>query len=197
MKKLSIKNTEANRANDFIEEFLKKYSSRSAFVSHTKDYLSDLTIEFYDYIGIILKHIGFANPHVTREGDVNCRFDATIIDSNYTIPVEIKSPREVMEINIKSIRQAFENKIVLLSRKFFKTTVDTTSIAIAFEYPPSRSDIYELIDNIKDSFGYNIGIINIDDLLKLVYDIEVGGMNFNFEYFNSLQGQFDYEKAFC
>lgn len=186
----------ATTPKDFIDEHIKNCSSISLFVATVKDYLSDLSIEFYEYVGVILRHIGFTNPNITREGDVNCRFDATIIDSRYTIPVEIKSPREIKEINIKSIRQAFENKIVLLSRKFFPTTEETTSLAIAFDYPPSRSDVYELINNIKDSFGYNIGIINIEDLLRLVYDVKINHKKFNFEYFNTLQGQFDYEKAF-
>jgi len=196
MKKLRIKDSIVVDNNDFIDQYLQKCKSKTSFVEEVKDYLSDLRIEFYDYVGLIFSHIGFPNPHVTREGDVNCRFDATLIDGKFTIPIEIKSPREDREINIKSIRQAFENKIVLLSRKFYPTQQDTTSLALAFEYPPSRSDIYELIDNIKDAFGYNIGIINIDDLLNLVYDIQVNHRVFNFKYFYTLKGQFEYEKAF-
>jgi len=196
MRKLSLKDSVVICNNDIIDQYLQKCNSKSAFVNEVRNCLCDLKIEFYDYIGLILKHIGFPNPHVTREGDVNCRFDATLIDNNYSVPIEIKSPREDREINIKSIRQAFENKIVLLSRKFYKTQLNTTSLAIAFEYPPTRSDIYELIDNIKEAFGYNIGIINIDDLLCLVYDIQVNHRVFNFDYFYTLKGQFDYEKAF-
>lgn len=195
MKKLSIKNVLQNSSSDFVDNYLEQCRSKREFVSKASDFLSNLTIEFYEYIGIILKHIGIENPHVTREGDVNCRFDATIIDTNNTIPIEIKSPREVREINIKSIRQAFENKIVLLSRRFYPTTDDTTSLVIAFDYPPTRSDVYELIEDIKKSFNYNIGIINVDDLLMMVYSIEKEGKSLNYKYFNYFQGKIDYEKA--
>ena len=96
-----------------------------------------------------MNHLGF-KTRVTREGDVNLRFDATIIDDYDSIPIEIKSPREDREINIKAIRQALENKIILLSRHFYKTRNETTSLAVAFEYPPTRSDVYELISDIKN-----------------------------------------------
>lgn len=111
MKKLSIKNKNNESSRDFVEQYLQSCSTKEQFVHEVSNYLSDLKIEFYEYIGTLLKYAGFTNPHVTREGDVNCRFDATLIDSKHTVPIEIKSPREDKEINIKAIRQAFENKI--------------------------------------------------------------------------------------
>ena len=121
MKKLSIKKYTNDSNGDFVEQYLQNCSTKEQFVREVSNYLSDLKIEFYEYIGVLLKYAGFLNPHVTREGDVNCRFDATLIDPEHTIPIEIKSPREDKEINIKAIRQAFENKIVLLSRLLYDT----------------------------------------------------------------------------
>ena len=41
-----------------------------------------------------------------------------------------------------------------------------------------------------------IGIINIDDLLSIVYDVKVNQKQLNFYYFNTFMGKFNYEEAF-
>ena len=181
---------------DYIQQTLDFSHTKRAFLKVTKQALELMNFEFYDIIGLILKHIGFKNAHVSRGGDVNNRMDAIIIDAENSIPIEIKSPGESKEINIKSIRQACENKVIILSRKFYQTTDDTTSLAIAFSYPPERSDVYELIEDIKNAYSFNIGIIDIDDLLSLVWDIEEDVGELDFDYFNTFSGKFDYEKAF-
>lgn len=196
MKKLTLTTERDSGNGDYFGSQFARSTSRKQFIMGCMSYLVGLTIEFYDFMGILLRYIGFENPHVTREGDTNCRMDAIIIDRTDSIPIEIKSPREVMEVNIKSIRQACENKIVLLSRKFYPCRKETTSLVIAYEYPAVRSDVTELIDDIYNSFGYNIGIINVSDLLALAYDIHVGGKELNRKYFNSFKGRFEYEKAF-
>ena len=194
MKKLSLKTQNDTLYSGFLDKFLDKCKSKEDFVNHAKGYLSDMTVEFYDYIGEILNRLGF-NTLVTREGDVNCRFDATIKDSTDSIPIEIKSPLEVMEINIKAITQACENKIVLMSRNFFPTRPQTTSLAIGFEYPPSRSDVYELVDDIHAAYQINIGLIDVSTLLRLVYAVEKEGATINKEYFNNFKGILEYEKT--
>lgn len=193
MKKLSIKgDLQDNRS--WLQQCLDDSSSMTEFISKTERVLSEMDITFYSEIGELLSIIGL-NSNVTREGDVNCRFDATIIDNQYSIPIEIKSPREDEQINIKSIRQALENKIVLLSRKFYPTEHSTTSLAIAQYYPPTRSDVFELIDDIYAAWRINIGIISLSDLLTLAYKIKKEGYGLNLDYFNHLRGKFDYEKA--
>ena len=193
MKKLTLKTTH-NSNLPFIDECLQCSSNENDFIQLASAKIENLAIEFYNKIGEIFDAMGL-NVIVTREGDVNCRFDATLVDNSYSIPIEIKSPREDFEINIKAIRQAFENKIILLSRNFYNTTPNTTSLAIAFTYPPLRSDVYELIEDIKSAFGFNIGIVNVADLLRIVYQIKANNKQLNFDYFNSFIGKFDYEKA--
>lgn len=194
MKKLTPKSQSIHNRS-FLESCLNKATSCVNFIDIASQEINDLAIDFYDRVGEIFNALGL-NISVSREGDVNCRFDATIIDSHYSIPIEIKSPREDLEINIKAIRQALENKIVLLSRKFYATTYECTSLAIAYSYPPSRSDVYELITDIKKAFGFNIGIIDIPDLLFAVYEVKVNNKSLNKSYFNSFIGKFDREKAF-
>ena len=197
MRRLSLAKNTDKYHDDFIQQCLDFAETKSAFVEVAKQGLERMNIEFYEIIGLILKHIGFSNVIVSRDGDVNNRMDAIIVDLEHSIPIEIKSPGESKEINIKSIRQACENKVILLSRKFYESTKDTTSLSIAFQYPPERSDIYELIDDIKVAYEFNIGIINIDDLLSLVWDIKEKGKQLNFSYFNTFRGKIEYEKALC
>lgn len=194
MKKLKHK-TEEEKEETWLTYCLTKSNSLEEFLQLVTDKLSKMNINFYIHIGELLTIIGF-NTRVSRDGDVNCRFDATIIDSQYSIPIEIKSPGETREINVKSIRQALENKIVLLSRQFYNTEKETTSLVIAQYYPQSRSDINELIDDIKKVWGFNIGIISLESLLVLAYEVRKNGHSINKTYFNQLKGKLDNEKAF-
>lgn len=194
MKKLTPKNRN-QQSSSFINSCINESNSEEEFIVLASSEINDLAIDFYNKIGEIFSALDLYIS-VTREGDVNCRFDATLIDSEFSIPIEIKSPREDEEINIKAIRQAFENKIVLLSREFYSTTPETTSLAIAFSYPPQRSDVYELITDIKNAFNINIGIINVSDLLFMVYEHKVNGRDIDTEYLFNFFGKFDREKAF-
>jgi len=194
MKKLTPKNN-IQTSESFIVSCLNKSNSQDEFIALASSEIRDLAIDFYNKIGEIFEYLDL-NISVTREGDVNCRFDATLIDPNFSIPIEIKSPREDLEINIKAVRQAFENKIVILSRLFYTTSPEITSLAIAFSYPPSRSDVYELISDIRNAFNINIGIINVSDLLYLIYEYRVNHRTLDVNYLFNFFGKFDREKAF-
>lgn len=194
MKKLTPK-IKSEKNVSFIDKCLNVAKTEADFINLASAEINNLAIDFYDRVGDIFRALNL-NISVTREGDVNCRFDATIIDPAFSIPIEIKSPREDIEINIKAVRQAFENKIIMLSREFYNTTTDTTSLAIAFSYPPVRSDVYELIQDIKNAFNINVGIIDIPDLLYVVFQYKVNHRILNLEYFLNFFGKFDREKAF-
>ena len=152
---------------------------------------SQYTIEFYEVIGDILEEIGFSKVSVTREGDTNNRMDAIIIDDKRSIPIEIKSPKEIEYINVKSIRQALENKIVLLSRKFYVTEKDVTSLAIGYDYPNDRSGVYEAIDDIFETFNIKVGIISFSTLLKMFYKKRIEKVDIDLELIYYLKGRLD------
>tara|TARA_B110000037_G_scaffold222288_1_gene296523 strand:- start:2132 stop:2719 length:588 start_codon:yes stop_codon:yes gene_type:complete len=164
--------------NTSIEDFV---------VKGTAEY-SQYTIEFYEVIGDILEEIGFQKVSVTREGDTNNRMDAIIIDEKRSIPIEIKSPKEIEYINIKSVRQALENKIVLLSRKFYPTQKEVSSLAIGFEYPNDRSGVYEAIDDIYETFNISVGIISFGSLLRLFFEKTVNKKEIDLEEIYYLKG---------
>ena len=68
-------------------------------------------------------------------------------------------------LSVKAIRQALENKIILLSRKPFPTTFDLSSMAIGFNAPNKRSDVYQLIEDIYQTYSINIAIADMRDLV--------------------------------
>lgn len=124
---------------------------------------------YYPLIGSLLTAAGF--PTVTsRVGDTSNRFDAVIIDPEESLPVEIKAPREVGYVNVKSIQQALENKVVLDSRAFVPSLPTTSTLVVGYDYPPLRSDVLALIDDIQATFGINVGILDLAAVYQLVLE---------------------------
>jgi len=125
--------------------------------------------EFYPLVASLLRIVGYKCEH-SRLGVNYQRWDAMLIDSHESIPIEIKSPGEEQYISVKAIRQALENKIILLSRKPYPTKMATTSLVIGYYIPNDRSEVIQLIEDIYKSFGIRIGIIDFPSLLRLCYE---------------------------
>ena len=91
---------------------------------------------------------------------------------NDSIPIEIKSPREEENLGIKSIRQALENKIVLLSRhkRTIKITKDSPTFSIGWKIPRSRSEADELIKDIHKTYEIKVAMFDVEFLLKLTFE---------------------------
>lgn len=142
---------------------------------------------FYPLISTLFKVIGF-DSEVSRDGDNGSRFDVVIVDEFRSIPIEVKSPTEEDVVNVKAIRQALENKIVMLSRRKFVTDTNTTSMAVGYELPNDRADIQNLILAIKDTFGFKIGVIDFKSLLYIAVKFLVEGYNVDKESIYMLEG---------
>lgn len=124
---------------------------------------------FYPLISSLLTAAGF--PTVTsRVGDTSNRFDALIIDAAASIPLELKAPREVGYVNVKSVQQALENKVVLDSRGFVASLPSISTLVVGYEYPAQRSDVLALIDDIEASFSIKVGILDLNAVYTLVVD---------------------------
>ena len=132
--------------------------SSSEIVSTLFEYYVDATqTTFYPLIATLFKVIGF-NCSFSRPGDNGARWDAIIDDPARSIPIEIKSPTEEQHLSIKAIRQALENKIVLLSRKTHITTPEVATLAVGYFMPNERAEVSRLISDIKATYGYKIGV---------------------------------------
>jgi len=148
---------------------------------------------FYPLIANLFCIIGF-DCRVSRGGQNYERADAIILDSEQCIPIEIKSPGEEMEISVKGVRQALENKVVLLSRKSYPTDIETTSLVVGFNPPNDRSEVHELVDDIRKAFNVRVGVIDFRSLLALAVHTVASGKKINFRNFNLLQGAIRVER---
>ena len=160
----------------------------SHIVSKLFDFYSNATqTTFYPLIATLFKIMGF-KCSFSRPGDNGARWDAIIDDEERSIPVEIKSPTEEQHLSIKAIRQALENKIILLSRRTYVTTPEVTSLAIGYYMPNERAEVNRLIQDIKNTYGYKIGVIDLETLLSLSISVLVDGKGFDKEKLYMLEG---------
>jgi hypothetical protein len=142
---------------------------------------------FYPLIATLFKIMGFDCSY-SRAGDNGARWDAIIKDDKRSIPIEIKSPTEETHLSIKAIRQALENKIILLSRKTFITDKATTSLAVGYYLPNERAEVADLIENIKCTFEYKIGVLDFNSLLSIAVSILINGKGIDLEKIFDLEG---------
>lgn len=121
---------------------------------------------FYPLVASLLGFIFNRPAFAPSAGNNNMRYDVMIPDDKYSIPVEVKSPTEEEMLSVKAIRQATENKVLLLARKPYKTQFDVSSFACGFKIPNDRSDVYKLIEEIYKTYKINIAILDMNTLIK-------------------------------
>lgn len=171
-----------------VEKMVRNKMDSSSIVNELFAYYINATQEvFYPLIATLFKIMGF-NCSFSRPGDNGARWDAIIKDTERSIPIEIKSPTEEEHISIKAIRQALENKIVLLSRKTYITKNDVTSLVVGYYMPNNRAEVVNLISYFKEVFGYKIGVIDFKTLLSVAISIIVDKKGFNKEQLYYLEG---------
>jgi hypothetical protein len=121
---------------------------------------------FYPLVADLFGIIGF-ECKASRHGVNYERSDAFITHPKESVPIEIKSPGEELNISTKGVRQALENKIILLSRKYQPTLPETTTLVVGFELPNSRAEVSDLISYVKSTYKLNIGVIDFQTLVEL------------------------------
>ena len=114
-----------------------------------------------------------------------------IVHKEQSIPIEIKSPGEETELSVKAIRQAVENKVILLSRKQFPTLDKTTTLAVGYNPPNERSEVRELIDDVFTAYRFNVGAIDIRSLAALALEAARAGKKLSVEGLFTMKGVVD------
>lgn len=171
-----------------VNQMVETGKSSRAIVNTLFDYYIDATqTTFYPLIATLFKIMGF-DCSFSRPGDNGARWDAIIDDPQRSIPIEIKSPTEEQHLSIKAIRQALENKIILLSRKTHITTPDVSTLAVGYYMPNERAEVTRLISDFKNTYGYRIGVIDLKSLLSIAVSILVDGRGFDKEKLYQLEG---------
>jgi hypothetical protein len=149
---------------------------------------------FYPLVSSLFIIAGF-KCELSRAGVNYARADAKIVFEDDTIPIEIKSPAEEKEISTKAIRQALENKIVFLSRKIFPCNLNTTTLVVGFNPPNSRSEVNDLVEDIKKVYGISVGIFDLRALLKVALENIEKGLIIDLNDLKTLKGIADVRKT--
>lgn len=183
--------------NQFVDEIIELLKEKSVEETIEKLFIKYSTSRkeiFYSLIGYCFSILGF-NCKVSRAGVNYERFDAIIVDEKKSIPIEIKSPMEEEHLSIKGVRQAIENKIMLLSRKAYvetyPTDAESSSLVVCYKLPNSRSDVLDLINAAKKVFGISIGIIDFKSLLIMVVNSIAGSGAIDKKQIRKLEGLID------
>ena len=150
--------------------------------------------EFYPLVARLFQLLGF-DCRLSRRGRNYERADATIVDNDGSVPIEIKSPGEEKEISVKGVRQALENKVVLLARKRYPVKRDDTSLVVGYEPPNDRSEVHELIDDIEKVFNLRVGVVDFRSLLTLVLEVVASGKQIQLTSFKQLKGIIRVERS--
>ena len=124
----------------------------------------DSKVEFYPLVGELFGILGL-RCETSRFGVNYERWDARLWVDRFAIPIEIKSPTEEKVISTKALRQAVENKIVLLARgRGPQTDVEATTLIVGFRLPSDRSDISSLIDDVYETYRIRVGVMDLHAL---------------------------------
>lgn len=160
------------------QQIIEKLFSESITATQTR---------FYPFVAMLFRVMGL-DCQASRPGDNGARWDAIIVDGRESIPIEIKSPTEEQHLSLKAIRQALENKVILLSRETHPTLPETTSLAVGYYLPNDRAEVTNLMSDFKTAYGYNIGIMDLNTLLTIAVTIIYDEKTFNIAELNRLEG---------
>ena len=181
--------------NDNVEQFCLEVVKKQAdgkklddIIKELKDeHALDRITEFYPLIETLFRIMG-VDCRKTREGVNGERWDAMIVDEKKSIPIEIKSPTEEMHISIKAIRQALENKIILLSRGTYPTTKECSSFAVGFYPPNKRAEVSTLIQDVKETYGIKIAVFDLESLLRAAVCVILQKKGIDIKKMSELEG---------
>ena len=121
--------------------------------------------QFYPLVTHLLQLMGFPS-YCSRKGVNYQRSDAYVWLHGLAMPIEIKSPAEELSLSTKAIRQAIENKVILLARDELKTERELSTLIVGYQIPNERAEMSMLIDDVYAAFGFRIGVL---DLRTLAY----------------------------
>jgi hypothetical protein len=183
--------------SEHVQKLYKKEKNiRKLTEEIVKEHVRDKKTEFYPLVETLFRIIG-VDCHKSRDGVNGERWDAMIRDQQRSIPIEIKSPTEELHISIKAIRQALENKIILLSRKTYVTDEKCATYAVGYFPPNDRAEVSNLISNIKDTYGYSIAVFDIGSLINVAINIILFGKGIDIEKLYGLEGIINVEDIKC
>ena len=152
--------------------------------------VGDTQTLFYPLVTLLLRLMGFRSDY-SRAGVNYQRWDACVWLNDLAVPIEIKSPTEEMFLSTKAIRQAIENKVILLSRGGLETRREFSTLVVGFQIPNERGDMSMLIDDVHAAFGFKIGVLDLETLTYLAIKAVTEGVTIEEEQLSHLKGFLD------
>ena len=181
-----------NKTKDILLDVLNKSAGNTVLAVEKIDgiAISMKQGDFYPFIAELFQIILDSDARAPQAGVNNERFDVIIPNSKYSIPAEVKSPTEEMMLSVKAVRQAVENKIVMLSRygQHYPTQFNTSSFAIGFNIPNERSDVYRLIEDIYNTYKVNVAIADVRTLVSAAYYCLLNKKSYQISDFTDVRG---------
>lgn len=151
--------------------------------------------EFYPLIADLISLVFDVEVRTPQAGVNNERFDLIVLDKSDSAPIEVKSPTEEIMLSVKAVRQALENKIVMMSRytDYYPSNMNMTSMAVGFLIPNERSDVHRLIEEIYNTYGIYISITDVHTLIIASYNCLLNESRFNLNDLKSMKGVIYFE----
>ena len=143
--------------------------------------------EFYPLICKLFRLLGFDSEN-SRAGVNYQRWDGWVKLDETVAPMEIKSPAEEKVISTKAVRQAVENKVVLLARGGLDTSIDTTTLVVGYQIPNERGELSLLIDDVFYAFKISIGVIDLGTLALLAIRAVTEDLTVQSDQLSTLRG---------
>lgn len=145
---------------------------------------------FYPLVTNLFQILGFKSDY-SRKGVNYQRWDACVWVGDYALPVEIKSPTEEVVLSTKAVRQALENKVILLSRGGLDTRPELASLVVGNRIPNERGEMSNLIDDVFKAFGLRLGVIDLTTLAHLALRAVRDNVTIDAEQLSQLRGFLD------
>lgn len=161
-----------------------------AAAAFAENHARDTQIAFYPLVTHLFQILGFRSDY-SRAGVNYQRWDAYVMVDGYALPVEIKSPTEEIMLSTKAVRQALENKVILLSRGGLETLPELASLIVGNRLPNERGEMSNLIDDVFKAFGLCLGVIDLTTLAHLALRAVRDGVTIDAGQLSHLRGFLD------
>ena len=161
-----------------------------AATAFAANHASDTQTAFYPLVTHLFQILGFKSDY-SRAGVNYQRWDACVWVGDYALPVEIKSPTEEVMLSTKAVRQALENKVILLSRGGLDTRRELASLVVGNRLPNERGEMSNLIDDVFNTFGLRLGVVDLRTLGYLALRAVRDGVTIDAEQLSQLRGFLD------
>ncbi|WP_131728459.1 hypothetical protein [Achromobacter xylosoxidans] len=174
-----------------LVELLEIYGDiKRAAEAFAEGHAKDTQTKFYPLVTHLFQILGFKSDY-SRAGVNYQRWDAYVMVDGHALPVEIKSPTEEIMLSTKAVRQALENKVILLSRGGLETRPELASLVVGNRLPNERGEMSNLIDDVFNAFGLRLGVIDLTTLAHLALRAVREGVTIDTEQLSQLRGFLD------